>query len=363
MENYTFELNEANIEQELRCVICLSLPSEPLQCQGCDSIMCKECSNSMGSPFICPLRCKNPNYGKVKPKTMLLFNHLEIRCEKCFENLKCLEFAKHETRCGRSSSTMIDENEEQEQPPITKDEAKCERKSSISLPFADLEVQELRRTLPFNVSSIPNANPKRKRKKKVKTNPTPLDTPLVDENNTPQFNQNNHINQVNQPIQVVQIEQKSCSWYFTITFLGFIIFAMMWAVSFLGIKWLVFDSNLTFKWICVGNNLFEYNRDLCFFSLGRFSIGIIAIGQLGVGLFTLAQGGIGLLIGVGQGILGFGVTIGMVTASFHVYAAMLGIAFYRAKHVLCGIHFVYSLKTSESFCVSKSSNNNPNSSP
>jgi len=354
MENYTFKLNEANIEQELRCVICLTLPSEPLQCQGCDSIMCKECSKSMGSPLICPLRCKNPNYGKVKPKTMLLFDYLEIRCEKCFQSFKCLEFAKHERRCGRSSSIyyapMIEENEIQEQPPLIKDQAKCERKSSIFLPFADLEVQEeLRRALPFNASNLPKARtPKPKMKKKLKADPMPLNIPLVDDNHAIRVNE---INQMNQPDQTVQIDKRSCPWYFGVTLIGFISLAVMWTAGFFGIKWLFFDSNLTFKWICVGSNLFEDNHDLCFFAVGQFSIGIIAIGQLAVGFITIAQLGIGLLFGVGLGIFGLGVTIGFLAVSFYVYVAFFGVAFYRAKYALGGLHSFYSLKTSKSCCV------------
>jgi len=260
---------------------------------------------------------------------MLLFDHLEIRCEKCFESFKCLEFAKHEAKCGRKSSIF----------------------ASI---IAENEIQEQSRALPFHASSLLKARtPKPKMKKKLKADPTPLSTPLVGDNHAIQVYQDNHINQPSQavqesPSQTVQIEQKSCGWYFWVTLIGFITLTIMWVVGFFGIKWIFLDSNLTFKWICIGNNLFEENQDLCFFSLGQFSIGIIAIGQLGVGVFTLAQAGIGLLFGVGQAIGGCGVTMGQLALSFYVYLAMVGAAFYRTKFALGGIHSFYSLKTSKS---------------
>ena len=183
MENITFKLNETNIEQELSCVVCLTLPSEPLQCQRCDSIMCKECSTSMGDRRKCPLRCKKPNYGKVKPKTMLLFDNLELRCEKCLKTFKCLKFAKHEAKCGRSSS--------------------------IFAPSADKESIEQPVTKPFDHYHMSNSQKKPSkvmRKEKVETTPEPLHTPLIHDDNAIEIIQPDEV-------EVVEKNKKSRLWY------------------------------------------------------------------------------------------------------------------------------------------------------
>ena len=353
MENYTFNLNEADVEQELRCVICLTLPSAPLQCQGCDSIMCKECSKSMGSPSNCPLRCKNPNYGKVKPKTMLLFDHLKLRCEKCWETFKCLEFAKHEAKCGRKSSIFAsnDDNESTE-PPVTKPFDHYQKSNPRKQPAKMMRKKiaetssEKPETKPFDPDQKSNSqkkSAKMMRKKTVETTPEPLQTPLIPDDDAIE---------IIQPDQVYEGERKSRQWYFSGLVIGLITLFMMWKFASTGIEMILFDSNLKFKWICKGyDSMDRYEEsihDLCFFSYGGMGVGIIAFGQFAVGLISFCQVGIGLLFGVGQVIGGCGVTIGQAAASFYVYAGMVGVAFYRAKYAM-GVHFLYPFLFKKSY--------------
>ena len=388
MENYTFNLNEADIEQELRCVICLTLPSAPLQCQGCDSIMCKECSKSMGSPFNCPLRCKNPNYGKVKPKTMLLFDHLKLRCEKCLETFKCLEFAKHKAKCGRKSSIFAsnDDNESIEESTALpfhhyprsnprKKPAKMMKKKFVEAspgktgtnPFDHYQKSNSRRkpeevnrkdsaetTLDPDVRElldyyIPDSQKKpakMMRKKTVETTPEPLQTPLILDDD---------VIEIIQPDQVYEGERESleCQWSFSGLVIGLITLFMMWKIASTGIEMIFLDSNLKFKWICKGYDeveMYDGIHDLCFFSYGGLGVGIIAVGQFAVGLISFCQVGIGLLFGFGQAIGGCGVTIGQIAASFYVHAGMVGVAFYRAKYAM-GVHFLYPFLFNKSYCA------------
>jgi len=320
MENYTFNLNEADVEQELKCVICFNLPSEPLQCQGCDSIMCKECSKRMGSPFKCPLRCKNPNYGKVKPKTMLLFDHLTLRCEKCLKTFKYLESANHEVKCGRSSNIFAsdDDNESTEQPGTK--------------PFDQYQMSDSQKKLA-----------KVMRKKTVEAT-EPLQTPFIS---------NDDIIEIFRPHQVIERRQRSRQWYFYGLIIGLVTLFMMWKFASTCIKMIFLDSNLKFKWICQGYDSMdemEDIHDLCFISYGGFAVGIIALGQTAIGLFSFCQFGIGLLFGFGQVIGGCGVAIGQLAASFYVYAAMFGVAFYRAKYTVA-VNYLYALFFSKEYCV------------
>jgi len=320
MENITFKLNETNIEQELNCVVCLTLPSEPLQCQGCDSIMCKECSKSLGEQNKCPLRCQNPNYGKVKPKTMMLFDHLELRCEKCLKTFKCLEFAKHKPKCGRNSSifALSADNETNESP-----------EQSVTKPFDH-----------YRISNSKKKPAKVMTKKTDETDPEPLYAPLI-------LNDNDI--QINQIDQVIESENRSCDWYFLTFSTGLIAIIMIFLFGFHGINTIFIDSNLTFKWICIGNNLLENDRDLCFIAIGAIPIGIITIGLIGVGLFTFSLLGIGLLFGLGIGIGGCGLSVGMFSVSFYTYA-LFGMALYRMKKGV-GMHFLYALLFSKDFYV------------
>jgi len=249
-------------------------------------------------------------------KRRLYFENKVFYCTKCFEGFKYPQFVQHEAKCGK--------------------------RASLNTPFDDMENQEEYTPKPFDeyYASKSNSPEKSMGITKFETASKQLGTPLMD---------HNHATRADQPSQATENNQRDCLWYFSVSIIGFVTLTIMWVVGFLGIKWIFFDSNLTFKWICIGNNLYEENHDLCFFSLGQFSIGIIAVGQLGVGFITIAQGGISLLFGVGQGLLGCGVTIGQFTVSCYAYAAMVGVAFYRVKHVLVGLHSLYSLKTLKSF--------------
>ena len=303
METYTFSLDQKDIEKELNCVICLTLPTEvPFQCQDCDSIMCKNCFDMLNNKQACPFRCKNPKYERAKPKTMMLFDCLQVRCEKCFLNVKSLEIKMHQATCGKpldsnktfeTTNHLIDEtnvSNSQKQPSMTKKPG----------------VPELEYAPPI---------------------------------------QNYQFIEINQrPPRI----PRSRKWFFWLSLFGLVTLVVMGVITYLGLKIIFFDTNMEFQWVCVGALLFDDKPKICFLSLGQFSVGIIAIGQICVGIFTIAQCGIGLLFGFGMAIGGCGYSIAMMTIGCYVKAAMIGIGLYKVDKAILGVHCLYSLKTSKS---------------
>ena len=330
MDNYTFNLDQKDIEEELSCVICLSLPTEaPLQCQGCDSIMCQECFKRLNNTRACPLRCQNPNYGKVKPKTMMLFDCLQIRCEKCSESVRSLQLSKHQETCGKSSDHFSGNVNSE---PST-------------APFDDYYAPTLHRE---SLQKSP-AKPMKKKSQApvISSRPMfaapPLFTPLLSNNQSGEVNQ--------RPPMPPRI-------HFLVTLIGILSLLVLFKVAHSGLKNIFWDNKAEFHWLCIGNYKYDGSTGVCFVALGQYSVGIIAIGQFGVGFITIAQMGIGLLFGLGQAIAGCGVTIGMITISSYVKAAMFGVGLYRVQRVLLGVHSLYSLLTREKFIVSPFIRNN-----
>jgi hypothetical protein len=86
----------------------------------------------------------------------------------------------------------------------------------------------------------------------------------------------------------------------------------------------VFDRGLNvkpFKGACF--DYVDMAENLCFFSAGQLSYGIIAIGQLSIGMFSLSQANIGLLFGIGQVACGLGWSFGQVCSRLcHVFDSL-----------------------------------------
>lgn len=119
--------------------------------------------------------------------------------------------------------------------------------------------------------------------------------------------------------------------------------------------WPRFINN--FKWFDAGKDA------VGFIALGQRATGFIAIGQLTVGVFTVGQASfgvvcvgqitIGLLFGVGQFVMGFGVSIGQLAISTLVYKAQLGIALWKTwKASRAGISILAPIVTPASSSLS-----------
>lgn len=115
------------------------------------------------------------------------------------------------------------------------------------------------------------------------------------------------------------------------------------ASIFLFIFLVLVDSNWNLKPFKAACFTFEDMADnVCFFSAGAYAQGLITVGAASVGLVSLGQGTVGLLFGVGQGVIGVGWVVGQFASGWYVYAAQLGIGFYRVRCAQLAIQFLYS---------------------
>ena len=94
-----------NIKQEIKCIICLTLPPLiPFQCIGCDSIICKECLLKLDSKNNCPVYCSQQKYDRINPKTNLILESIMIECKTCKLIYDGLQYPIHEKRCENLNS-------------------------------------------------------------------------------------------------------------------------------------------------------------------------------------------------------------------------------------------------------------------
>lgn len=98
-----------------------------------------------------------------------------------------------------------------------------------------------------------------------------------------------------------------------------------------------------FKGICLSSDDMEQN--VCFFSFGQISSGIISLGQMSIGLFTIGQVSVGLFGSVGQLAASCGYSGGMVATGFRVLFSMLSVATYFTGNTMLGIQFLAVFKT------------------
>ena len=89
-----------NVLQSLECCICIELVKEPVECQGCQSIYCKECWEQLKiAGKGCVMRCKE----KVEKANKFLFDilkRLKLKCPICEEGgLNYPKFLLHYDCC------------------------------------------------------------------------------------------------------------------------------------------------------------------------------------------------------------------------------------------------------------------------
>ena len=90
-----------------------------------------------------------------------------------------------------------------------------------------------------------------------------------------------------------------------------------------------------FKGACFTNVAMENN--LCFFSAGQLSKGIICLGQLNIGLVSIGQASVGLLFAFGQVAVGWGVSIGQGACGLYVPCCQFGFALYKVLYAQLGL--------------------------
>lgn len=81
--------------------------------------------------------------------------------------------------------------------------------------------------------------------------------------------------------------------------------------------------------------------NICLFSAGQVSFGLISVGQLNIGLICIGQANLGILFAFGQvaASLVFA-PLGQLCTGWYIHICQLGFGMYQIKYAQCGIQFL-----------------------
>ena len=107
----------------------------------------------------------------------------------------------------------------------------------------------------------------------------------------------------------------------------------------------IYDDNMKLKPFKTSCFEFEEMTDnICLFSAGQISYGLISFGQVNVGLFCIGQVNLGLLFAFGQVAASIGFApVGQVCTGWYIHFCQLGFAMYRIKGAQVGFQFLKSI--------------------
>ena len=96
MKKYEFITDDCIIEDEtylkskntLKCSICKKILKNPMQCNNCQRVFCKECMKIILKEK-CPNGCKKPNYRANEDKLVML-SLLKFLCNNCKEEIRMM---------------------------------------------------------------------------------------------------------------------------------------------------------------------------------------------------------------------------------------------------------------------------------
>ena len=108
IEDETF----SKFKNTLKCSICKKILKNPMQCNKCQRVFCKECiENYPKSKKKCPNGCKKPNYRANEDKLAML-SLLKFLCNNCKEEISYNDVESHLNRgciTNLSTCTLFDE--------------------------------------------------------------------------------------------------------------------------------------------------------------------------------------------------------------------------------------------------------------
>jgi len=287
------EFKEIDVLNELKCIICHNIPSFPLQCKGCDSIICIRCTRLMGKKYKCPIRCKDQEYIDIKPKTRLLFDTVYLPCSVCNNSVNLLELHNHNKKCKNDS---IKNN-------IVCQSFHLKTESDVIISIDMTNKSELI-----------------KQKKKIQTTPILRDT----------------------------------QWFFKAWLVGIFSFLILLFTSYLAFNMIFLNNNGNIKYICVAENMYSISGldDICIFSFGFISFGVFSFGLISVGLFSCGIAVIGIFSGIGLAVVSFGIVpYSKVAVGAYIMKTQIGLALIKIEKAICGLHCFYSLYTKEEYMI------------
>jgi E3 ubiquitin-protein ligase NRDP1 len=88
------------LKDSLICGICLEIPIDPMECDNCRKLFCKDCISKWQKS--CPFQCPGPM--RMRPSSHILkefIQILEIQCHYCEELVLFSQINHHEEWCKK----------------------------------------------------------------------------------------------------------------------------------------------------------------------------------------------------------------------------------------------------------------------
>ena len=99
------QVADKNILQDWTCGICQELVFNPMICDNCNYICCKDCieENMKKCKYICPIKCKSPAYRILNVTENKYINNIKLRCkhEGCNEFIEYTNYNDHLEHCQK----------------------------------------------------------------------------------------------------------------------------------------------------------------------------------------------------------------------------------------------------------------------
>ncbi|KAM3147817.1 hypothetical protein pb186bvf_000145 [Paramecium bursaria] len=125
-------LNEFQVPEKLRCVICLQICHIPIQCYHCLALHCYQCiiqnKNQCGRG--CRQKIKKPT---IKPKTFRNLQETRCQCNNCQEFISYKSYRKHTQFCDQANTESLKLNQRQDANFLTKNLKEQKRISKFKL--------------------------------------------------------------------------------------------------------------------------------------------------------------------------------------------------------------------------------------
>lgn len=93
------------LEDVVTCPICLLILFDPICCQNCSFVMCRNCFvSSFQKSSECPNRCSQFKEGKLDRMASRMLNAIKLKCinEECLDKISYDRFINHITSCEYS---------------------------------------------------------------------------------------------------------------------------------------------------------------------------------------------------------------------------------------------------------------------
>eukprot|EP00347_Sterkiella_histriomuscorum_P002873 403366466 len=138
---YVKASGEENVEDHFICTVCTGVIYDPLECEICSHMFCKECIDKYESK--CPNTCENAKFQKIHRIFKSDLEKLSFKCQnypRCNVQVKYDEYRQHYDQCIVESYPEIIEELQEENKKITEKSQNQEKEiEEYKQRIADLE--------------------------------------------------------------------------------------------------------------------------------------------------------------------------------------------------------------------------------